>query len=357
MGLVLLALPFAAPAARTEGDSAIVFASARSGHRAIWSVRSDGSGLARLTDPPKPTRVCQCRYGEFDSHAVSSSDGRAIGFARGARLVVMRANGTGARLVSAPRGSEDFDPTWSKGGRLAFIRQRPAKTGTGYVHEIVSVDRTGRDQRVLVPSSRPAFRSIAWSPDGRTLAFTVPYDDRSSEFAVGLFVLGPKDTQPRFLLRAAGMGEVGWSPDGATIVLAASLPGAEPADPYRLFTIRISDRRIVQLTRSPFIKTIDGEPRWSPDGEQIVFTRSDPRRTAIYTIGPDGRGERLVVGDARSAAWSADGRHLAFIDGVSGRGRRLTLSVIAVPDRRVLMRTALRRPLDADGLSAQAWGP
>ena len=49
--------------------------------------------------------------------------------------------------------------------------------------------------------------------------------------------------------------------------------------------------------------------------------------------------------------------HAMFIDGVSGRGRRLTLSVIAVPDRRVLMRTALRRPLDADGLSPQAWGP
>ena len=272
-------------------------------------------------------------------------------------MVVMRADGTDVRIVSAPRGAEDFDPTWSKTGRLAFIRQRPATSGTGYVHEIVSVDRTGQDLRVLVPSSRYAFRSLAWSPDGRTLAFTVPYADRDFRFAVGLFVLGPDRNRPRFLLRAAGMGEVGWSPDGTTIVLAASVPGAEPYDPYRLFTIRISDRRIVQLTRVPFVKTLDGEPRWSPDGKQIVFTRSDPRRAAIYTIRPDGRGERLVAGDARGAAWSADGRRLAFVDGVSGDGRRLTLSVIAMPDRRVLMRTALRRPLDADGLSAQAWVP
>jgi Tol biopolymer transport system component len=272
-------------------------------------------------------------------------------------MVVMRADGTGARLVSAPRGAEDFDPTWSRTGRLAFIRHRPAGPGAGYVHEIVSVGRTGRDQRVLVPSSRYAFRSLAWSPDGRTLAFTVPYADRSSEFAVGLFLLEPDRTRPRFLLRAAGMGEVGWSPDGTTIVLAASVPGAEPYDPYRLFTIRVSDRRIVQLTRVPYIKTLDGEPRWSPDGKQIVFTRSDPTRAAIYSIRPDGRGERLVASDARGAAWSADSRRLAFVDGVSGAGRRLTLSVIAMPDRRVLMRTALRRPLDADGLSAQAWRP
>ena len=132
-------------------------------------------------------------------------------------MVVMRTDGTGLRLASAPRGSEDFDPAWSKTSRLAFIRQRPAKAGTGYVHEIISVDRMGQDQRVLVPSSSYAFRSLVWSPDGRTLAFTVPYDDRSSEFAVGLFILAPDRARPRFLLRAAGMAELGWSRFGSLI--------------------------------------------------------------------------------------------------------------------------------------------
>ena len=91
------------------------------------------------------------------------------------------------------------------------------------------------------------------------------------------------------------------------------------------------------------------------DGKQIVFTRTTPTRSAIYTVGADGRGERLLVGDARGAAWSADGRSLAFVDGVLGDGRPLTLSVISMPDRRLLMRTPLRRPLDVEGLSAQAW--
>ena len=269
----------------------------------------------------------------------------------------MRADGSAVRLVRAPFGSEDFDPAWSKGGRLAFIRQRPATKGPGYVHEIVSVDRTGHDQRVLVPPSRYAYLSLAWSPGGRRLAYTVPYTDPGSPFVVGLFVIGVDDARPRFLLRAAGMGEVAWSPDGTMIVLAASVPGAEPYDPYRLFTIRLSDRRIVQLTRVPFSHTLDGEPRWSPDGKQIVFTRAEPGRAAIYTVRPDGRGERLIVDDARGAAWSTDGSRLAFVEGVSGAGRPLTLSVMAMSDRRVLMRTPLRQPRDADGLGAQAWRP
>ena len=153
------------------------------------------------------------------------------------------------------------------------------------------------------------------------------------------------------------MGEVAWSPDGTTIVLAASVPGAEPFDPYRLFTIRLSDRRIVQLTRVPFSHTLDGEPRWSPDGKLIAFTRTKPGRAAIYAVRPDGRGERLIVNDARGAAWSTDGSRLAFVEGVSGTGRPLTLSVMAMSDRRVLTRTPLRRPRDADGLGAQAWSP
>lgn len=355
LALALSALPLAAAATSTQRDDSIIFASALSGNRSIWSVRADGSGLTRLTAPPKPATRCDCRFGEFDSHAVASPDGRSIGFTRGARVLVMRPTGDDVRLVRAPAGAEDFDPVWSKTGRLAFIRQRLATGGPGHVHEIISVDRMGRDQKVVVPASRYAFRSLGWSPDGRTLAFTVPYADGSSEFAVGLFILPPDRSRPRFLLRAAGMGEFGWSPDGTTIVLAASVPGAEPYDPYRLFTIRIADRRIVQLTRVPFSKTLDGEPRWSPDGKQIVFSRSDPRRSAIYTVRPDGSGERRVVGDARGAAWSRDGRRLAFVDGVSGNGRRLTLSVISMPDGKVLMRTPLRRPLDADGLAAQAW--
>ncbi len=355
--ILLLLAPVAAPATGRAGDPAIVFASAASGRRAIWTVRPNGARLTRLTAPPKPSRRCDCRFGEFDSHASWSADGRTIAFTRGARLYVMKADGSGVRRVAAPPGAEDYSPTWSARGRLAFLRQRAAGTGRGFVHEIVSVDRTGQDRRVLVPPSRHAFRSLAWSPDGRQLAYVVPYTDPGSPFVVGLFVVRPDGGQPQFVLRAAGMGEVDWSPDGTAVVLAASVPGAEPYDPYRLFTIRLSDRQIVQLTRVPFSKTLDEEPRWSPDGQQVVFTRTEPRRSAVYTVRPDGQGERLIVADARGAAWSADGRRLAFVDGVSGRGRSLTLTVITMPDRRVLMRTPLRRPSDGDGLTTQAWRP
>jgi Tol biopolymer transport system component len=309
--LALLPVPLAASATGAGSDPAIAFASSRSGNRAIWTIRPSGTGLTRVTAPPKPTRRCDCRSGEFDSDPAWSPDGRRIGFTRGARVYVTRADGSDARPVGAPPGSEDFAPAWSKDGRLAFIRQRPAATGSGYVHEIVAVDRDGRRQRVLGPASRYAYRALAWSPDGRRLAYAVPYTDPGSPFAVGLFVVDAGDGRPRFVLRAVGMGEISWSPDGTTVALAASVPGAEPYDPHRLFTIRLRDRKIVQLTRGTSAKVADGAPRWSPGGGWIAFTRTDPRHEAVHVVRPDGSGERLVARNARGAAWSPAGDGLA----------------------------------------------
>jgi Tol biopolymer transport system component len=257
-------------------------------------------------------------------------------------------------FVAAPPGSEDYAPTWSRRGRLAFIRHRPAVGGSGFVHEILSVDRRGGTPRVLAQASRYSYRSLAWSHDGRRLAYTVPYDNPSGLFAVGLFVVRPGD-EPRFLLRATGMGEIDWSPNDRAIVLAASVPDAEPFDPYRLFAITVSDRQITQLTTLISSRTGDAEPRWSPDGSVVVFTRTGPRRSSVMTVRPDGTRATVVAADARGASWSRDGRFLAYVEGVSGERRPLTLTVRNPRAGVVTTRVPLRFPLDAVSLSAQAW--
>ena len=335
-------------------EATIAFTSVRSGRRAIWRL-GPRAGAVRLTAPPAVVRRCGCRSGEFDSHPAWSADGRRIAFTRGARLHIVAADGTGLRRVPAPPGAEDFEPAWSARGRLAFVRQRPARRGSGYVHELVSVDARGRSPHVLAGPSRFAYRSFAWSNDGSRIAFAVPYLDPG--FTVGLFVKRVPAGRARFVLRAVGIGELDWSPDDSTLVAATSVPGALPFDPYRLFAIRLADRRIVQLTRVPSSKTGDGAPRWSPSGELIAFTRTTPRSDAVHVVRPSGRGERLLAADARGAAWSPDGRTLAIVHGVSGRGRPLTLSTVAVETGARRPRVRLIRPADADGLGDQAWRP
>ncbi len=58
------------------------------------------------------------------------------------------------------------------------------------------------------------------------------------------------------------------------------------------------------------------DPVVSPDGRQVAFTRWDGAEFgALFTIGVDGRDERVVVGDIRqpkSPTWSPDGRQIVI---------------------------------------------
>ena len=172
-------------------------------------------------------------------------------------MLVMRANGSDVRVVSAPRGAEDFDPIWSKTGRLAFIRQRAAKAVLATFTR--SSRSTGQEptsgHRSLLTLRVPLAGLVA----GRSNA-GVHRPVRRSQFRVrGRPLCRRARSRPAALpAEGGGDGRIGWSPNGTTIVLAASVPGAEPYDPYRLFTIRISDRRIVQLTRLPFARRSTG---------------------------------------------------------------------------------------------------
>jgi Tol biopolymer transport system component len=59
---------------------------------------------------------------------------------------------------------------------------------------------------------------------------------------------------------------------------------------------------------------------WSPDGQQLLFIRSGlERQNGIYVVGEDGRGEHLLLGGYFTAAdWSPGGAQIAYITGSNG---------------------------------------
>ena len=233
-------------------------------------------------------------------------------------------------------------------GTLTLIDQ----TSNGAAR-IVAVLPGGRNRVVWRCPGRVRFcgdlTSVDWSPDGRRVAFTIDEIGGRSAY-IGLHILDLRTgrelhipsaplahplspIQPDSVLVPlvkqlnARLGcvpaDVAWSPDGRRLAYGCR-NDFTPWAPARIFTIRSdgTDRRLLRTgTRTAFA------PSWSPDGTQIVFaTWRQPVervqwdttipakhvRSAIYVVGLDGGGRRLVARDAATPDWSPDGGTIAY---------------------------------------------
>lgn len=96
------------------------------------------------------------------------------------------------------------------------------------------------------------------------------------------------------------------SADGRTAVVAVEEPGGGS----RIERVQMDDGSRVKLTVAP---GDDDEPALSPDGTQVVFTRTADGRHALWLVPTLGGTETLAIPDARRGVFAADGQTLAFV--------------------------------------------
>jgi hypothetical protein len=234
--------------------------------------------------------------------------------------------GVGVHSLTPREGPGDpwtVAPTVSPdGSRIAYLSTRGGES-----FDLWLADGDGRPLRRLARGGRsPGLESLrfmssgpAFSPDGKTLAFTA----RAGGGDVLVLVDERGRTLRRIDLPLRGVETPRWSPDGRRIVVSGTADGRSD-----LWSVNRDGTGLQRLTDDRWAALL---PAWSPDGGSIAFVtdggavaddgapRSGPWRIALLEVAT-GR-VALVPGQEgggnTSPAWSPDGRWLAWV-GESG---------------------------------------
>lgn len=220
-----------------------------------------------------------------------------------------RATGAAVEETLAERPGSQARPALLADGRIAFTRlevSRPAAGGLLYA-DLYACDRRGGSVERLTRGAR--LREADWSEAARAFA-AVELRGPAQRLVLLSPAPGGNRGDPRPLLAEPGVryDNPRWSPDGARI--AFSRKTEEGHARLAVLTVATGELRLLTPEGSQA-----GFPAWSPDGRELAFAWDRSGVFDLYALDPEtGRCRRLtrVLGGAFEPDWSADGSRLAF---------------------------------------------
>ncbi len=292
-------------------------------------------------------------------------------------------------------GSESYRrPRWSPSGdRIAYVSR---VEGRGPQIHVRWMD-TG--QTALLTNVRNSPSSLTWSPDGKTIAFSMfveregqplakpPKKPEGAKWAppvtvieempfradgegylplghTHLFVLSAEGGTPRQITSGDydHDGTLAWTPDGESILFAANRQEDYRHDPLEseLWSVRVSDGELTKLTdrNGP-----DYAPTIAPDGRSVAYLGFDDKmmgyhNTGVYLMDLASGESRKISGDfdrAISAGRWAGSSNRLYVQ-YDDRGKRtiatLSLRGEITPLADDVGGVALGRPYVSGGFSA-----
>jgi hypothetical protein len=187
----------------------------------------------------------------------------------------------------------DHYPDWSPDGkRIAFVRR-----GVG----IQSANADGTDEIHLAGVNDDGYTYPRWAPDGARIA----YVDSSS-----IVVSKPDGSDKHTVASPVETTGIAWSPDGTEIAAIA----AEEFFPDPIFAL-FAFKTDGSGQKRKISGTAGGWPDWSPDGRFILGTGGVPGSATmqhIFLIDALGSANPKDLGEGSEPRWSPDGEMIVF---------------------------------------------
>ena len=376
---VALPLPFIKDV--SPDGSALLVSSQDGGQGSIWKVEMPGGSLRRLSSTGSG----------FVGTAAWSPDGKSVVYSPGnGDIDIIRSDETGARKLATPGGYPD-GLSWSPdGSRIRF-------SGDNRLWEMSS---DGSGLHKLLPGWRPSSSQCCgrWTPDGKFFVFLLRdglFNNYGHIPASQLWVL---DERPRLLPRGPAepvqltSGPIRWndpipSKDGTKIFARGVIERGELVRydaqskqflPYLggisaefvafssdghsvayvtypegiLWRANRDGSHPIQLTEAPLFPI---NPRWSPDGSQILFCSYDSKGLKAYVMSSQGGTPQLILPDEPGAqsdpGWSPDGSKIVYSTLASVGNFNSVLRVLDLATRKIATLSG------SEGMWSPRWSP
>ena len=183
--------------------------------------------------------------------------------------------------------------------------------------------------------------SPVWSPNGRQIAFD---SHRDGNWEVYVMDADGKN-QRRLTHHPRIDAEPDWSPDGGQIAFLSARNGG-PDHNFNIFVMDTDGGNVRQVTDTFFAQ----RPKWSPDGEWILYMEGD-----IFAIRPDGT-DLWQVSEPKPdktmalGGWSPDGKQILYTEAIEFSVNTTTPIIATLhpaDPQRVFKWVPVKRPLKA----------